>query len=346
MEEIIKKFYIENKEKRRWKEKLSKILQYNDNYKSFKDEVFYFLDNPTDYQIIWHVLNNTLEVIKCKVCNNPTKFNRQFFYHETCSLSCSAILSGRKTKEQREIIVKKARETSIKKYGIDSASKLDITKEKKKNTCLKKYGVENPLQNKEIQKKQYSKMKETNLQRYGVESTLSLNQTREKFKKTMIEKYGVDHPWKNKQFREKSMETMEKKYGARFYSKSKDWIERFEKHEWGNKYYDYSLPSGKIVRIQGYEKFAIDFLLKSYREDDLVLEKKPLVKYKFNGKYRNYKCDIFIEKENRIIEVKSNFTYNLQLEKNELKAMSCIESGYKFEFWIIDRKGNITINKR
>jgi hypothetical protein len=41
---------------------------------------------------------------------------------------------------------------------------------------------------------------------------------------------------------------------------------------------------------------------------------------------------------NKIIEVKSTWTYNKDLEINTLKANACKNKGYKFEFWIYDNK--------
>lgn len=60
-----------------------------------------------------------------------------------------------------------------------------------------------------------------------------------------------------------------------------------------------------------------------------------------NEKDRIYLPDIYIKPENRIIEVKSEYTYNLELEKNLLKKEACIKSNLSFEFWIIDSKGKL-----
>ena len=42
----------------------------------------------------------------------------------------------------------------------------------------------------------------------------------------------------------------------------------FSLHFWGNftKFKDYILPSNKIVKIQGYENYALDILLNIYNE--------------------------------------------------------------------------------
>jgi hypothetical protein len=50
--------------------------------------------------------------------------------------------------------------------------------------------------------------------------------------------------------------------------------------------------------------------------------------------------DIFIPKENRIIEVKSTWTF--QKPDVLLKQLAAKEMGYKYEIWVYDKKGNKT----
>ena len=59
-----------------------------------------------------------------------------------------------------------------------------------------------------------------------------------------------------------------------------------------------------------------------------------------NNKKSRYFCDIYIPKTNTIYEVKSTWTYNLNIEVNLLKKQTCIDAGYNFELWIFDAKGN------
>ena len=62
--------------------------------------------------------------------------------------------------------------------------------------------------------------------------------------------------------------------------------------------------------------------------------------YKMDIK-RIYYSDIYIKKENKIIEVKSEWTFKINKKKNLLKKEACLKAGYKFEFWIFDKNGNI-----
>lgn len=346
VEGLIMDYYSKKGDERMWKKNLSALLNnMPDEYEKFKNDKFPFLINPSDYQIMWHVINGDYEHKKCRNCGGFTRFNRQFFYHDTCSRKCSAIISGHKDPEARKKITEKSKKTCLMRYGVDSPSKLDEFKDKVKKTNIEKYGKDSPMKNTEIQKKQFKKMQETNIKRYGVKSTLSDERTKEKIRNTLLNKYGVDHQWKSELIRKKSGDTMESRYGARIYSKTRDWMNRFMLHEWGNRYYEYKMPSGEAIKIQGYENFALDALLKEYDESEIEVKKKPRIFYEYEGKRRTYRCDIMIPGESRIIEVKSKFTYELQINKNIEKAKACLSAGYSFEFWIINRKGDILIEK-
>jgi len=58
-------------------------------------------------------------------------------------------------------------------------------------------------------------------------------------------------------------------------------------------------------------------------------------------KSHRYYPDIFIISENKIIEVKSDWTFNLHKNMNLLKKESCINSGIDFEFFIFNKKQRI-----
>jgi hypothetical protein len=107
-------------------------------------------------------------------------------------------------------------------------------------------------------------------------------------------------------------------------------------------YKDYKMPSGKIHRIQGYENMAIDELLDKFNENEILSDRRdmPEIIYYLNKREHRYYTDIFIPKHNKIIEVKSIWTYKINLIKNIMKALATRKLGYDFEFWIYDNKGN------
>lgn len=86
---------------------------------------------------------------------------------------------------------------------------------------------------------------------------------------------------------------------------------------------DYILPSKKTIRIQGYENIALDELLLTIKEDDIILSKRnmPKIKYILKNKKHRYYPDIYIPSQNKIIEIKSHYTYKSNLIKNNIKAL-------------------------
>lgn len=101
-------------------------------------------------------------------------------------------------------------------------------------------------------------------------------------------------------------------------------------------YKNYTMPSGKIIRIQGYENLALDEIVKIYKEVDIITNRNemPIIYYKQNGKKLRYYPDIYIKSKNIIIEIKSQWTYKLHLIKNILKSLATRKLNYEYEIWI------------
>ncbi len=111
----------------------------------------------------------------------------------------------------------------------------------------------------------------------------------------------------------------------------------------GKKLRDYIFSSGHIVQVRGYEPKALALLeSKGYTENNLTVDSKemPKIWYEQNGRHR-YHPDIYIPSAKLILEVKSTFTYNRELEKNLLKRQACLDAGYNFKFMIFDKDGNL-----
>lgn len=107
-------------------------------------------------------------------------------------------------------------------------------------------------------------------------------------------------------------------------------------------YKEYKLPSGTIVKLQGYEPYALDKLLKEFHENDIVIGVKEInkhitkIEYEYHGKIRRYYPDFYIKSTNTIIEVKSPWTFSIQSERNMLKKQACLKNNYNFIFLIIE----------
>lgn len=83
------------------------------------------------------------------------------------------------------------------------------------------------------------------------------------------------------------------------------------------------------LKYQG--TYELDFLIK-YENLDITNYKS--IEYFYDGKNRKYFPDFYYKEKNLIIEIKSDYTYNIFLEKNLAKRKSCIEQGYNFIFII------------
>lgn len=239
---------------------------------------------------------------------------------------------GVKFASQNETIKQKIKETMLEQYGVEYALQNDVIKQKTKITILEKYGVENISQNEDIK----NKKKETTFKHYGVESPFQLEETKMKNRivmtenselinqkriQTSLQNWGVEHPAQNTEIAEKSSK---RAYKSR----------------------DYTFPSGRVERIQGYENYMLVHLLQNeyIQEDDIVVKRSevPEVWYEdTNGKKRRYFVDCFIKSQNRCIEAKSTWTAAKKKDCIYLKQQALKDKGYKCEIWVYNKKGEI-----
>jgi hypothetical protein len=230
---------------------------------------------------------------------------------------------------------------SLRKILETSASCPECTrkngKEKSKETCLQKYGTEFYFQT--------EKCKENNLkiinEKYKCDNVSQNPEIKEKKKQTCIKNWGVDNPSKSSVLIAKITKNREeaifKKHGVYNYAQTDEFMDKFLNSSYNNK--PYKFPSGKIVKVMGYENKAIDELLKSgIDEDDIVTDHKimPCIKYitPKDNRLRRYFPDIYIKSQNKIIEVKSVHIFKLDYYLNLQKRQACIDAGLNFEFWI------------
>jgi predicted nuclease of restriction endonuclease-like RecB superfamily len=98
--------------------------------------------------------------------------------------------------------------------------------------------------------------------------------------------------------------------------------------------------SGKIVKVQGYEHIALDELAQIYEEEDILVGRSniPTIDYYINDIKHVYFPDFLIKSENKIIEIKSEWTIKLIRGNVEEKALATIKAGYKYEIWVYNDK--------
>ena len=236
----------------------------------------------------------------------------------------------------------KSKATLIANYGVDHQMKSAIVKEKAKETNIIKYGTDHWFQAESIK----DKIKETIIKKYGVSNIMELPEIRDKIKKTCLERYGVENSSQSKEIKDKIKVTLLARYGVEHPSQSLEIQSKSQKA--GYKYRDYTTPLGVIRKVQGYEPFALDILFKTeHREEaDIITDRMevPRIAYSKEDKTNHYYFpDIFIKSENKIIEVKSTWTYSLHLEMNKLKWTATQAEGYTMEFWVFSGKGERTV---
>lgn len=141
-----------------------------------------------------------------------------------------------------------------------------------------------------------------------------------KSKNTCLERYGVEYPTQDPEIAEKASKNAYKAY-------------------------DYTFPSGRVDKIQGYEHFMLNDLLQKENvpEDDIVLgrNKVPVVNwYDEEDNVHTYFVDCFIISQNRCIEAKSTWTAEKKKDYIFLKQQALKDAGYLCEIWVYDHNGN------
>lgn len=109
-----------------------------------------------------------------------------------------------------------------------------------------------------------------------------------------------------------------------------------------------SLPSGKIISVHGYERFAIPHLIsQGVQENDLIcgVFKCDPIQYVYKGSIHHYIPDIYIKSLNMIVEVKSKYHFFRELERNGAKAKATVEAGYNFRLLVFGGNGNILFDE-
>ena len=145
-------------------------------------------------------------------------------------------------------------------------------------------------------------------------------------KQNSLEKYGTEHPSQSQHSKDKTKETKLERYGVRNFAQT-------GLAPTGYQWYEYVLPSGKIIKCQGYENRYIPILIRKYGEDNIEFEKSkiPKIKYTMESKTHMYFPDFYIPEDNLVIEIKSEYTLNVDLERNNLKFQAVKEAGYAFK---------------
>jgi len=276
-----------------------------------------------------YITRDTRIIAKCIMCEN--NFNKSLNnLHKQRNFGC--VICSKKMKFER------IKNTMVEKYGVEYAAQSDVFRDKMKKSNLEKYGVEHPIQNNEIKEKTIK----TNLEKYGCEYGLQSKEVKKKKIITYLKNYGVENPLQNKEIKQKSKNTCLKKYGVEYAIQCPEIMEKNIKMSYYFK--NYIFPSGNAIKIQGYEYYALDELIKNnINENEIITGSKNVPEIWYfdkSGKKRRHFVDIFIPSQNKCIEVKSTWTLKKQEDVVFLKQTAGKELGYNYEIWVYDNKGN------
>lgn len=308
--------------------KVVEIILTNRNITRYKELILDIEIGINNIPVEYLSKNSLIKVdVICDICNNTKIINYKNYIKNissggfyACSNKCAVI---------------KGENTCIKKYGTKYALQNEDIKQKTKDYFTEKFGVDNPSKCKEV----CDKREETMMKRFGVKTNIILPDTHKKAievsctdesklkrEETMIERYGVRNCMMNTDVYNRFKETNIVKYGCEYPAQNVDIFDKTQKAQFKMKYFN-------DIRYQG--TYELDFL--THCNDNGYLDKISKVKsikYTFENNNKVYHPDFYIEELNLIIEIKSDYYYNLYLDKNIEKRKSCIEKGYNFLFII------------
>lgn len=220
-------------------------------------------------------------------------------------------------------------ETKYKNYCDPRRNKeLDLCKGKcanikREKTNMKLYGVKNCFQNEEMKET----AKETMIKKYGVDHNMKIEKCKNDRKETYMKNWGVDNPSQSDEIKRRKEETCFKNFGVKSPLQNRN---VFLKNKLSaNQIHKYI--KNENITYQG--TYELDFLNKYY---DIIDINEPdfTIKYKFKNKAHNYHPDFYNKTNNLIIEIKSNYIFEKEKERNITKKKYCILNGYKFIFII------------
>lgn len=221
--------------------------------------------------------------------------------------------------QQSVEVRKKTEDTCLEKYGVKRAFCLPEVFQKIRQTHRTKYGCDFPLQAQEIQNKITLVFQQTIGAKRPFNSEVFLEKMKEKyghkyftctdkFKEIMLEKYGVEHYVQSEQYKKDMLE----KYGVEYPMQNAQLFRKAQMSSFRRK--RYVSWDGKVYMLLGYEDKALEDIFEKEGQKILFAgEDKDIPTFRYVGEdnhYHYYYPDFFIPQENRVIEVKSIYTYN------------------------------------
>ena len=240
------------------------------------------------------------------------------------------------------VITRKIKEGDAIPYGFVRGMLLsDELKQKRsskaKETFLKKYGVDNPAKSKEV----LAKMQKTNLEKYGVEYSAQADVVKEKVKKTNLERYGVEYSFQADLVKGKIKATNLDRYGVDNPSKSDVIKSKIVKSNRKNLGVDYPMQSKEVMdksRVTSLEKYGTEYP----NQSDIVKSKIDASTLEHYGVNRVCKLDEFKKKVVDTNRERYGVDYTCLIYSGKLKGN---DSSYNRSFAELLDSNNITYER-
>lgn len=279
------------------------------------EKQFVQMNLPADWNLqrkLWHYWNGTNMVPLCPISGKERKWRAGAAIE---SINIPGMSEGYSMFADYRVagkgIKKLAKQTLQEKYGVDNPMDLPGMAEQRKKHFIEKYGVENPSNAEQVKQKRIN---------------------------TMMERHGIAHNfigWQEKQFA---------KYGVYNPAHIPEVAEklcynRFKKRK------EYTLSTGEVIHLQGYEPFGFDYLKTQYQENQIQYRKKdmPELWYAWQEKTRRYYCDFFVLADNLVVEIKSPFTLSRDLDIVKHKILSAQTKGHKVLLLVFGQSGDLIL---
>lgn len=129
-------------------------------------------------------------------------------------------------------------------------------------------------------------------------------------------------------FKENNIDRVSAKIRNKEKAKDPKFLKRLMKSLWNRK--PYTLPSGRIIKLMGYEPQFLDYIFKNnlLTEDEINYD-PPIIPYTKNKEEHNYIPDFYIPKLNLIVEIKSQYILEKQKDQ-EFKEQAVRKAGYDY----------------
>lgn len=273
---------------------------------------------------------------KCKNCDK--EFIQRHNDHIFCSRSCSMLNRHKDTKYTNNIANKMKATKNTDKFHNEQS-----IRSKKQWDDLKKNNPDEFLRRMNILNNGFSKwISNDKNKKYLSDKTIEFfkdNDKRKHLSNKRKEYYEIPENRQRQQKINKEIQNRpDVKEKQRSHWKCDLYAENRLKQMYNFK--NYTFPSGRIVSVQGYENYALDELLKSYDENDIVVATDGIsihtgvIEYELNGTHI-YKPDIYIKSKKLIIEVKSDWTYKITKKQTRAKEQACKNLGFNFYLMIL-----------